>query len=169
MLDFQHDILPLKNIIFRTALRIVLNREEAEDIVQDILLKLWERRRELERVENLEAFALTMTRNLAIDRKEKMDNRHVTLDQRTHDQTDEESPNADSLLMAQEKDRFIANAINSLPKKQRCILQLRDIEGKTYKEIATMLNITESDVKVSLFRARNEIKEKITQKKLLFL
>jgi RNA polymerase sigma-70 factor (ECF subfamily) len=71
--------------------------------------------------------------------------------------------------MAQEKDSFIANAINSLPEKQRSIFQLRDIEGKTYKEIATMLNITESDVKVSLFRARNEIKEKIIQKKQLFL
>jgi RNA polymerase sigma-70 factor (ECF subfamily) len=71
--------------------------------------------------------------------------------------------------MAQEKNSFIANAINSLPEKQRSIFQLRDIEGKTYKEIATMLNITESDVKVSLFRARNEIKEKIIQKKQLFL
>ncbi len=53
-MDFKHDILPLKNIIFRTALRIVLNREEAEDIVQDTLMKLWERRNELEKVENLE-------------------------------------------------------------------------------------------------------------------
>lgn len=169
MLDFQHDILPLKNIIFRTALRIVLNREEAEDIVQDILLKLWERRKELDKVENLEAFARTTARNLAIDRKEKMDNLHVTLDYQVHDLTDEGQSSNDNLLMAQEKDSFIANAINSLPEKQRSIFQLRDIEGKTYKEIATMLNITESDVKVSLFRARNEIKEKIIQKKQLFL
>ena len=58
MLDFRHDILPLKNIIFRTALRIVLNREEAEDIVQDTLLKLWERRENLAQVENLEALVL---------------------------------------------------------------------------------------------------------------
>lgn len=169
MLDFQHDILPLKNIIFRTALRIVLNREEAEDIVQDILLKLWERRKELDKVENLEAFARTTARNLAIDRKKKMDNLHVTLDYQVHDRTDEGQSSNDNLLMAQEKDSFIANAINSLPEKQRSIFQLRDIEGKTYKEIATMLNITESDVKVSLFRARNEIKEKIIQKKQLFL
>ena len=48
--DFRHDILPLKNIIFRTALRIILNREEAEDIVQDTLVKLWERRGELDEV-----------------------------------------------------------------------------------------------------------------------
>ena len=167
-MDFKHDILPLKNIIFRTALRIVLNREEAEDIVQDTLLKLWERRDELEKVANMEAFALTMARNLAIDRKEKMDNQHVSLDEEEHD-LPEGLGNTDSQLMHQETQSFVANIINSLPEKQRTILQLRDIEGKSYKEIAEVLSISESDVKVTLFRARNELKEKILQKKSLFL
>ena len=132
-MDFKHDILPLKNIIFRTALRIVLNREEAEDIVQDTLIKLWERRNELEKVENLEAFALTMARNLALDRKEKMDNQHVSFDGEEHDRPDEGLGGTDSHLMHQETSGFIANIINSLPEKQRTIIQLRDIEGKSYK------------------------------------
>ena len=106
-MDFKHDILPLKNIIFRTALRIVLNREEAEDIVQDTLIKLWERRDELEKVENLEAFALTMARNLAIDRKEKMDNQHVSLEEEEHDRPDDRQGNTDSGLMRQETRSFI--------------------------------------------------------------
>ena len=63
----------------------------------------------------------------------------------------------------------IAQIINSLPEKQRTIIQLRDIEGKSYKEIANVLSISESDVKVTLFRARNEMKEKILQKKSFFL
>ena len=77
--------------------------------------------------------------------------------------------NADNTLMRTETCSFIANTINTLPEKQRTILQLRDIEGKTYKEIAEVLSISESDVKVTLFRARNELKEKILQKKSLFL
>ncbi len=168
-MDFKHDILPLKNIIFRTALRIILNREEAEDIVQDTLLKLWEKREELGRVENLEAFALTMARNLAIDRKEKMDNQHVSFDDQKHDRPDEGWGGTDSHLMHQETSGFVADIINGLPEKQRTILQLRDIEGKSYKEIAEVLSISESDVKVTLFRARNEVKEKILQKKSFFL
>lgn len=169
MVDFRHDILPLKNLIFRTALRIVLNREEAEDIVQDTLVKLWERRKELEQVANLEAFALTMTRRLALDRKEKMDNRSVSLDEEAHDRPSEGFANSDQRLMRQETSDFIGQIINSLPEKQRTILQLRDIEGKNYKEIAETLSITESDVKVTLFRARSTVKEKILQKKSLFL
>lgn len=169
MLDFQHDILPLKNIIFRTALRIVLNREEAEDIVQDILVKMWEQRNELEKVNNLEVYALRAARNLAIDRMEKMDNRHVSLNSNVHDRPASEAAGGDALLAKKEADLFIADTINALPEKQRTILQMRDIEGKSYKEIAEVLSITESDVKVSLFRARNELKEKIIEKKQLFL
>ena len=168
-MDFKHDILPLKNIIFRTALRIVLNREEAEDIVQDTLIKLWERRDELEKVENLEAFALTMARNLSIDRKEKSENQNISFDDEVHDLPDEGQGSSDSQVMREETHGFIANIINALPEKQRTILQLRDIEGKSYKEIADTLSISESDVKVTLFRARNELKEKILQKKSLFL
>ena len=168
-MDFQHDILPLKNIIFRTALRIVLNKEEAEDIVQDTLLKLWERRKELGGVMNLEAFALTVARNLALDRKEKMEKRNVSFDEVAHDCSDEGRSGIEHRLVQQETQGFIAGMIDELPEKQRTILQLRDIEGKNYKEIAEVLSISESDVKVTLFRARNAVKEKILQKKSFFL
>jgi RNA polymerase sigma-70 factor (ECF subfamily) len=168
-MDFRRDILPLKNIVFRTALRIVLSREEAEDIVQDTLLKLWEKRDELHKVENLEAFALTMARNLALDRTAKKEAENVSLEEDKHDRPDDTTGEADTPMTRLEASSFVAGIINSLPEKQRTILQLRDIEGKNYKEIANLLSISESDVKVTLFRARNTLKEKILQKRDLFL
>lgn len=169
MIDFQHDILPLKNIIFRTALRIVLSREEAEDIVQDILVKLWQRREDLGQVANLESFALASARNLALDRKAKMESRNVSLDNEVHDRPDRRQTTAEQDLMRRESVDAIGQIINSLPEKQRIVLHLRDVEGKSYKEIADVLSISESDVKVTLFRARNELKGKIIQKKSFFL
>ncbi len=158
-MDFKHDILPLKDRIFRLALRITMNREESEDIVQDTLLKLWQKRDELSRIANIESFALTMAHNLAIDRKAKYENRNISLDESAHDRTDEHQPSPDAMLANQERTSLIERIINSLPDKQRSVIQLRDIEAKSYKEIASILSITEADVKVTLFRARNKIKE----------
>ena len=75
-IDFRHDILPLKDKLFRIALRIVADRAEAEDIVQEAMIRVWNRREEWPQLESVEAFCYTIVRNLAIDRSERAD-RHL--------------------------------------------------------------------------------------------
>lgn len=158
-LDFKQDILPLKNLIFRTALRITLNREEAEDIVQDCLIKIWKQLQDGVTIQNLESYALTMSRNLALDRKSLARNNVISLVEEVHDHEDEHQLAPDEQLIKSESTSRIEQIVNNLPEKQRTIMQLRDIEGKSYKEIADILNISESDVKVTLFRARKQVKD----------
>ena len=158
-MDFKRDILPLKNIIFRTALRITLNREEAEDIVQDCLVKIWKQTQTGAEIQNLESYALTMSRNLALDRKKLSANRVISLVEEQHDTQDEHQVLPDEQLMRDETTSIIEQIVNRLPEKQRTVMQLRDIEGKSYKEIAEVLSITESDVKVTLYRARQQVRE----------
>ena len=67
-ISFRTDVLPLKNELFRLALRITLNREEAEDVVQETMMKVWNRRDDWEKIESIEAFCLTICRNLAVDK-----------------------------------------------------------------------------------------------------
>jgi RNA polymerase sigma-70 factor (ECF subfamily) len=66
-------------------------------------------------------------------------------------------------LIGNERLRLVHRLINELPERQRLMVQLRDIEGKNYKEIATALGLTEDQVKVNLFRARQKIKEQYLQ------
>ena len=66
-IDFQHDLLPLKNLLYRLALRISLDTAEAEDIVEETLLRVWHRRAELTELDSLEAYCQTICRNLALD------------------------------------------------------------------------------------------------------
>ena len=67
-ISFQNDVLPLKNKLFRLALRITLNREEAEDVVQDTLIKVWNARDRWLELDSIEAYSLTIARNLSLDR-----------------------------------------------------------------------------------------------------
>lgn len=160
-ISFRNDILPLKDKLFRLALCITRNREEAEDIVQDTMLRVWNRRKEWNVWETVEGFCLTICRNLAIDRSQKMDARHVELTPEVTELPDMAAP--DKLMERDERLGLLHRLIAELPEKQRTILQLRDVEGKSYKEIAEILQLTEEVVKVNLFRARQRIKLKYNE------
>ena len=162
-ISFQNDVLPLKNKLFRLALRITLNREEAEDVVQDTMIKVWNARERLQELDSIEAYSLTIARNLSIDRIKKMDNQNDSLEEQTTERLDETSSTPSERMIQKDKLDIVRNIINELPEKQRSCLQLRDIEGKSYKEIADILSITEDQVKVNIFRARQTVKQRFQQ------
>lgn len=159
MTDFQKDILPLKDRLFRLALRITLNRQEAEDIVQDTLIKIWNARDKWETIDSMEAFALTITRNLSLDSIKRLGNNENMLEDSKADRPDYANTPSEHVIQ-QDKLTIVKRIINSLPEKQRSCMQLRDIEGKSYKDIAQILKITEDQVKVNIFRARQTVKQR---------
>ena len=160
-ISFRNDILPLKNKLYRLALRITLDSAEAEDVVQDTLIRVWNKRDEWSRFESVEAYCLTVARNLAIDRSQKMEARNTELTPEVREMPDTFTPY--DRLAQDEQMQLIHRLVNGLPEKQRTVMQLRDIEGKSYKEIADILQITEEQVKVNLFRARQKIKQRYTE------
>lgn len=161
--SFRHDILPLKDKLFRLAFRITLDSVEAEDVVQDTMIKVWSRREEWERLESIEAYCLTVCRNMAIDRSRLMESQHEELTDETARGRTDEGSDPYTRLVADEQLRLVHRLIDALPEKQRTILQLRDIEGKSYQEIADIMNLSEGQVKITLFRARQKIKEQYTE------
>lgn len=156
-MDIIRDILPLKNTMYRLALRITLNSQEAEDVVQDVVIKMWNNRENLESVDNLEAYAMRMARNLALDRQRMKVNQSEDID------AVGEMPQAvDDAMERREQVESVRMMMRQLPEKQRTVMQLRDFEGYSYKEIAQMMDVTEDQVKVSLFRARQYVKSRLT-------
>lgn len=160
-ISFRNDILPLKDKLYRLAFRITLDSAEAEDVVQDTMIRVWNKRDEWAQYESIEAYCMTVARNLAIDRSEKMDARNAELIPEVQDVPDALNPYEQ--LAQNEQINLIHRLLNELPEKQRTIMQLRDIEGKGYKEIADVLQITEEQVKVNLFRGRQKIKQRYTE------
>lgn len=111
-------------------------------------------------MDNIEAYAMTVCRNLSLDHLKRHETMNLSLDDMPFDRADESQDPLQSLTHKTNIER-IKNLMNAMPEKQRTCMQLRDFEGKTYKEIATILDITEEQVKINIFRARKCIKEKI--------
>ena len=156
-MNFKTDILPLKDLLFRTALRITGCREEAEDVVQETLIKLWNQREKLSEVASLEAYAITLARNLSIDLLRKASVNTVTLDECTPVNTSSENPYEQ--IYAREEIRRIILVMALLPEKQRTCMHLRDFEGKNYREIADVMGISEDQVRINIYRARQFVKQ----------
>lgn len=155
----RNEILPLKEKFYRIALRITLDSAEAEDIVQDTLIRIWEKRDEWPSIKSFEALGLTICRNLAIDRSQRKEAQNVEFfSEQMDDRTQTLDPHEE--IVADERMELIRRIIDGLPLRQREVFHLRDIEGMSYKEIATALQLTEDQVRITLFRARQAIKKR---------
>ena len=157
-INFQRDVLPLKDKLFRVAMRITQQREEAEDIVQETLIRAWNSRQELSDKASIEAFCVTIAKHLALDAREKKDAQTVTL-MPEHDKATASSPH--DQLVGRERLELVHKVIGQLPKQQRDVFLLRDVEGKSYREIGQMLQLSEEQMKVYLFRARQKIRQQL--------
>ena len=163
MFDFHTDVLPLKDKIFRLSLRITLDRTEAEDITQETLVRVWQARDQWHQVTNMEAYCLTIAHRMALDhvRRRQMQTEKesdiVQYQQHAHTTT-----LPDEQLDLRQRIEAIRHLMDQLPEVQRTILQLRDMEGLSYDEIALITQLSETQVKVYLHRARKKIKDSLT-------
>jgi len=121
------------------------------------MIKAWNHRDEFETPSSAEAFCITACRNMALDYIAKKERQNSTLDITAYEQADN-AATPFQMVSHEDSKKWVHKLFERLPEKQRTIMQLRDIEGKPYKEIAELLQISEEQVKVSLFRARQKIK-----------
>jgi RNA polymerase sigma-70 factor (ECF subfamily) len=162
-IDFRTDVLPLKNELYRMALRITLNPAEAEDVVQDTMVKVWNQRERWEQLESIEAFCLTVCRNLALDRAKRAENATQHLDDANDPPDSSYASNPEEQAVQKDRVKLVRQMIDQLPEKQKTCMQLRDFEGKSYKDIAKVMDISEQQVKINIFRARQTIRQLFIQ------
>ncbi len=155
--DFKKEVLPIKDKLFRFALSLTADRAEAEDIVQEVLIKTWRQRSELGAIRNLEAWCIRLTRNLTIDKLRSKHRHNQPIDQAFGLTDGQATPHeqAESHDLLQQVNRIM----RTLPEKQQLVMHLRDIEGLTYQEIGEALQLPVSQVKVNLHRARAKVRQ----------
>lgn len=155
-MDFRTTIFPHRDRLYRLALGITLDTADAEDIVQDTMLKAWERREEWPQIKSMEAWLSQICKNLALDHEKKR-SRIVPLN------TDEPHQSPFINLQSKHEDReglqLLHRLMSELTPPQDDIVRLRDVEGLSYREIAEQLDLSEDQVRVYLHRARARLRE----------
>ncbi|WP_162053555.1 RNA polymerase sigma factor [Pontibacter pamirensis] len=155
--EFKSKVLPAKQKLYRLAVFMLRDKEEAEDILQDVFLKLWTNKHKLHAYTSIEAFAMTVTKNLCLD-KIKTSKRKRTVDvtglevgsgEATPYQRTEQ---ADSVSKVQ-------GLLAGLPEQQKLILHLRDVEGLSFEEMEQITNLTVNNIRVILSRARKSVRD----------
>ncbi|MGB3468574.1 MAG: RNA polymerase sigma factor [Cyclobacteriaceae bacterium] len=145
--------------MFRYAVSMLQSASTAEDIVQDSLLKIWDKRKTLDSIQNPEAWAMRVVRNGCID---NIRANKFTAFEESHE--NRMYVNNEDTMVYEDQRKWYQETIDTLPDKQKEVFHLREVECLSYQEISGIMSITESDVKVNLHRARTKVRE--TMKRL---
>jgi RNA polymerase sigma factor (sigma-70 family) len=161
--EFQIQVYPLKNKLFRFAKRILDQTEEAEDVVQEVFIRLWNRRDTLAEYRSIEALAMITTKNMCLDRIRKKKYPVENFDD--HRGFLENIPMETKADYSEEIYR-IRQAMEELPDQQKMIVHLRDVEGYEFEDIAAIMDMHENAIRVNLSRARKKLREALTDRRI---
>lgn len=159
--EFLHIVLPLKDKLYRLAKRLLVSHDEAEDAVQEVYLKLWNGKENIKKYNKPEAFAMTMTKNYCLDRLKSKQASNLTV---VHQNYKNHDARTEDQFEAKDGVGLVFEIMKQLPEQQRIILQLRDVEEYEYSEIAEVMDMNETAIRVNLSRARKTVREALIKK-----
>ncbi len=155
--EFLSIVMPVKDKLYRMAKRLLVSSEEAEDAVQEVLLKLWKGKTKMKDYRSPEAFAMTMTKNYCLDRLKSKQAGNLKIVHNNFHHSDDVARQVE----ANDGVSLVFKIMETLPEQQKLVLQLRDVEQFEFKEIAEILESNETAVRVSLSRARKTVREQL--------
>lgn len=156
--SFKQQFLSFHPKLYRIAFALVENKNDAEDILQEAYCKLWNKRNELKAIKNPEAFSVTLVKNMCIDfLRSPQANRHEEQIENVH--IAHETPSPEKKMETADELETIRGLIEKLPENQRLVIKLIGISDCSIKEIEEITNLSNTNVRTLLSRARKTIKE----------
>ncbi|GHA34979.1 DNA-directed RNA polymerase sigma-70 factor [Salinimicrobium marinum] len=152
---------PVQDKMYRMAKRLLVSKEAAEDAIQEVMMKLWSRKQTLSSYDNLEAFAMTVTKNYCLDQLKLKGNNNLRI---VHSNYEDGNPSLQKKIEVQDDLDWVQKIIENLPEQQKVLVQLREVEQYDYDEIAEMTGMQQTAIRVALSRARKKIKEEMIKR-----
>ncbi|MDP2088577.1 MAG: sigma-70 family RNA polymerase sigma factor [Flavobacteriaceae bacterium] len=156
--EFLQNVLPVKDKVFRLAKRLLISTDEAEDAIQELFVKLWNKKEEISGLRSVEAYAMTLTKNYCLDRLKSKQAGNLKL---VHSNYVSNEISLDKKIELENSVQIVKKLMDQLPEQQRIIIQLRDVEEYDYDEICEILDMNQTAVRVALSRARKTIRKQL--------
>ncbi len=153
---FKAAVLPHRKKLYQIARKMLNDEQDAEDAVQEVLLRLWHTRDSLSQYNSIAAYATTMTKNLCIDRL-RIRNRYETMDASFQERVGNDNPYMQ--VERQNTEEVLLRIIKTLPPLQQAIIQMKDVEEYEVDQIAAITGTQPEAVRVNLSRARKKVRE----------
>ncbi|MBP1613733.1 MAG: sigJ [Bacteroidetes bacterium] len=157
---FKREYLPFHRKLYFIAYQLLENEPDAEDLVQEAYLKLWDKRDGLVAINNPEAFSVTLVKNMCFDILRS--GKYVLSKQAVELTMLADTTEADNLEVKDEV-RQVRQLISCLPEQQQKIITLKDVRGCSYEEIERLTGLSSINIRVLLSRARKKIREQFNK------
>lgn len=154
--QFKITVVPLRGKLLNYARKLTDDSSDAEDVVQEVMLKLWNIRQKLEEYNSIEALAVRITHNLCMDMWRSKRTDQVSLDQVP---VVSQTVNPERVLEGNDEIRLMRQIISSLPTLQQTIIRMKDIEEYETEEIAQITGCSSESIRSNLSRARKKVRD----------
>ena len=154
--QFKITVVPLRGKLLNYARKLTDDSSDAEDVVQEVMLKLWNIRQKLEEYNSIEALAVRITHNLCMDMWRSKRTDQVSLDQVP---VVSQTVNLERVLEGNDEIRLMREIISSLPTLQQTIIRMKDIEEYETEEIAQITGCSSESIRSNLSRARKKVRD----------
>lgn len=154
--QFKKTVVPLRGKLLNYARKLTDDSSDAEDVVQEVMLKLWNIRQKLEEYNSIEALAVRITHNLCMDMWRSKRTDQVSLDQVP---VVSQTVNPERVLEGNDEIRLMREIISSLPTLQQTIIRMKDIEEYETEEIAQITGCSSESIRSNLSRARKKVRD----------
>ena len=158
--EFLKIVTPFKDKLYRLSKRLLVSHEEAQDATQEVMIKLWNQKAKMADYKNVEAFSMTLTKNYCLDRLRSKQSQNLRI---VHSNYEEKQTGLDKHLEQKDSVSWMSKLMEELPEQQRMVIQLRDIEQYEFEEIAKVLDMNETAIRVALSRARKVLRTRLMQ------
>lgn len=151
--EFKRKFLPLSRRLYTVAWRLTGNRQDAEDIVQECYIKLWNKRNDLGHVVNIEAYAVTLVKRMCYDSFNARRNDSGT------EISDSQTPITENVTEQRDELNHLQRFIEQLPEQQKTVIKMREFDNCSFEEIEEHTGLSSINIRVLLSRARKRIRE----------